>query len=85
VVGDRAVVGASMAGERERDVGDELTGGSAGEREKRARVREERCRQAWPTRQWEGERKRTCGRDRLTGGDCLSARARAQAGPTWAK
>jgi hypothetical protein len=37
----------------------------------------------------EGERERMCGRNRLRGGDRLSARAgaraRAQAGPTWAK
>jgi hypothetical protein len=63
--------------------------GSAGQREKRVRVREERRRQAWPTRQGEGERERPRGRDRLTGGDRLStwagARARTQAGPTWAK
>jgi hypothetical protein len=39
VAGDRAVVGASTAGDREREVGDELTGGVGGtERESGARV-----------------------------------------------
>jgi hypothetical protein len=45
VAGDRAVVGASTVGDRGREVGDELTGGVSGterERERAARVREER-------------------------------------------
>jgi hypothetical protein len=57
VAGDRAVVGASTAGDCGREVGDELTGGVGGT-ERAARVREERCRQTWPTGQRERERGR---------------------------
>jgi hypothetical protein len=81
VAGCRAVVGASTAGDRGQDVGDELTGGVGGtERERAARVREERRRQTWPTGQREREGERThdlapIGGTRLSGTESAQARA----------
>jgi hypothetical protein len=75
VAKDRAVVGASTARDRGREVGDELTGGVARDRERAARVREERHRQTWPTGQRERERGRT-GWRRQAGPACQAPRAR---------
>jgi hypothetical protein len=78
VAGERADVGASTAGDRGREVEDELTGGvSETEREAGARARG-RHRQAWPM----GQRER--GRERAhwlaaTGGARLSGTEGARA------
>jgi hypothetical protein len=80
VAGDRAVVGASTAGDRGREVGDELTGGVGGtERERAVRVREERRRQTWPTGQREREGERAHGLA-PTGGTRLSGTKGARGG-----
>jgi hypothetical protein len=74
VAGDRAIVGASTAGERGRGVEDGLTGGVGGtEREAGARARgtTPTCLAHWAGGGREGENR-------------LSARARA-GWPTWAK
>jgi hypothetical protein len=78
VAGDRAVVGASTAGDRGREVEDELTGGVGEiEREAGACARGRR-RQAWPTGQRErgGERARSLA---PTGGARLSGTEGARA------
>jgi hypothetical protein len=89
---DRAVVGTSTPGKHGREVGDELTGGSAGQRERVARVREERQRQTWPMGQQKRERERGCAGWHLQAGPaCQSPRARRRGrgarlnGPTWAE
>jgi hypothetical protein len=86
VAGDRAGVGASTAGERGREVGNELTGGVGGtEREAGARARGRR-RQAWPTRQREGGRGRTCETDGppVSAGGCARMLDRLGLnGPNW--
>jgi hypothetical protein len=49
VAGDRAVVGASMTGDRGQEVGDELTGGVGGTERERERERDTRARGMVPT------------------------------------
>jgi hypothetical protein len=71
-------------GDRGREVEDELTGGDGGTERKWAWGKKERRRQLWPTGQRDRGGERARWRDRLTGMVCLSARGRAQAGPTWA-
>jgi hypothetical protein len=72
VAGDRAVVGASTAGDRGRKVGDELTSGVGGTERgrERARVRKESRRQTWPMgqREREGERARGLAQTNLAHG-----------------
>jgi hypothetical protein len=74
---NRAVMGASTAGDHGREVGDELTGESAGQRESGARARGQ-CRQTWPTRQREREGERARGLA-LTSGVRLSGTEGAHA------
>jgi hypothetical protein len=84
VAGDRAVVGVSTAGERGREVGDELTGGVGGiEREAgtRARGTAPRSLAHWVAGGREGDNARARQTDSQRG----QVRGRAQAGPTWAK
>jgi hypothetical protein len=82
VAGDRAVVGVSTAGERGREVGDELTGGVGGiEREAgtRARGTAPRSLAHWVAGGREGDNARARQTDSQRG----QVRGRAQAGPTW--
>jgi hypothetical protein len=68
---------------RGREVGDGLTGGLRGTERERARGREERCRQDWPTGQREGERERA-GWRRQVGPTCQTPRARGRGWACWA-
>jgi hypothetical protein len=86
VAGESADVGASTAGDRGREVGDELTGGvGMTERESSAWVRGRR-QHTWPTGQRERGGERACklaptGRAR----GCGRARRVGLSGPTWAE
>jgi hypothetical protein len=72
VAGDRAVVGASTAGERGREVGDELTGGVGGTERERHTCKRSGANKPGP-RGSEREREgRGCGGLAMTGGARLS-------------
>jgi hypothetical protein len=90
VVGDHAVVGTSTAGDRGREVGDELTGGVGGtERERRACERHGADKPGPRCSERERERERgRVGWRREAGPACQAQRARGGAelnGPTWAE
>jgi hypothetical protein len=93
VAGERAVVGASMAGERGQEVRDaEGTDGwgSRSREKEHARAEKKQRRQGGPTEQRERERERECaGWRRQAGAACQALRAHAceagPNGPTWAE